>query len=102
MQKLEHDINSLLGQIFHKKGKIFVLILQNWSRLVDEKFNSKTCPMHISYHMQNNEQIATLHISANNNVTSFELSFYKELLISKINLLCGYVALHKINIKIIN
>jgi hypothetical protein len=102
MRKISGDIASILNQIFQKKGKNFILILQNWSKLVDAKFNNKTCPLHISYHMQKNEQIATLHISASSNVVSFELSFYKELLIDKINLLCGYKALHRINIKIID
>ena len=102
MRKITGDINSILNQIFEKKGKIFVLILQNWSKLVDAKFNQKTCPLHISYYMQNNQQIATLHVSASSNVVSFELSFYKDLLIDKINLLCGYKAIHKINIKIID
>ncbi len=101
MRKLSNEVNNVVKQIFSKKGKTFIIILQNWSQIVDNKFNQHTCPLNISYRMHKNEEIATLHVMAANNTISFELNFYKTLIIDKINLLCGFKAIHQINIKII-
>ncbi|MCF8463131.1 MAG: DUF721 domain-containing protein [Rickettsiaceae bacterium] len=88
-------------KLFNKEGKLFVLALQNWSKVVDKKFNKTTYPIKVTYSKEQMKEIATLWVAAENSVAAFEINMSSEVIISRLNLLIGFKAITYIRTKII-
>ena len=102
MKKISSHIDNLLMKIFDKQGKLFVLCLKNWSKVVDEKLNDTTYPVKISYSNKQTQELATLWVAAQNSVAAFQVNMNANTIVDRINILIGFQAIDSIRTKIIS
>lgn len=97
MKELSKVVGKVTNPIYSKKGFVEGQILSNWSKIVGSEISSYSIPSKVVFN-SNKRKDGTLKILVSSDKI-FEIDFFKENIIERINIFFGYSAIKKISIK---
>ncbi|MFN7039166.1 MAG: DciA family protein [Alphaproteobacteria bacterium] len=96
MHKLSLQLEKITKPIFNKKGFYQTKIIDDWHLIVGKDLSLYTLPMKLRYNQIKSKNEGILYIYVKNNNVAIELQYIKHIVIEKIAIYFGYMAVTQI------
>lgn len=101
MELIADSVNKIIRKIFAKSNPVLAEIMINWNKIVGIKLSKKAHPYKIITLKNKEQKINILYIQVENSSISIEISFQKEIIISRTNVYLGFKAIDEIRLKVL-